>query len=525
MQRADSPGPTELDGLIERAYQEFADVTELLADEQRDAEAAASAEVPVLQQMIDLKQKEVEQLEPRVLQLKTEQEAARQKIASLNARVEAARGRSRRVATLAGRVSGKIMSSTRPQSPKLAKSSNARQLRQNNTGSSAHPRRSSGVSTSSEAGRLPLEAPKDARLACGETSSSCSLIPSRSIEVSEPRAALSLPDSPGITIAGKETTECPDSENTGHRPRATPPPSCGRDIRRSGRRRTTPQRFSTNSAFSQSAIDSEKIMKRRRLHHDDGSSDRSGDTTQAQRNLWMRRASSPSELAVDNPGILPNTVSANARRKQKPLKGVANPETGKLYLGRWDRGSGSTWYIVVILPIGDLESVGMTGSIHDTALVDGHIPVFYNSWQKRILGWKEDYKDGGPYVARRKYPVMWFEDGRQMILREGRFQISSSGGFSWLSASNLLPFSEYGPDNSLVSGYAVALSFAEELEAMDVSRRARIEVPAASKEVYDGSFSLVKYFIAELISIEPGSGHGEAKCQCTRSTTDFHHSP
>ncbi|KAG7131584.1 hypothetical protein HYQ45_009866 [Verticillium longisporum] len=200
MQRADSPGPTELDGLIERAYQEFADVTELLADEQRDAEAAASAEVPVLQQMIDLKQKEVEQLEPRVLQLKTEQEAARQKIASLNARVEAARGRSRRVATLAGRVSGKIMSSTRPQSPKLAKSSNARQLRQNNTGSSAHPRRSSGVSTSSEAGRLPLEAPKDARLACGETSSSCSLIPSRSIEVSEPRAALSLPDSPGITI-------------------------------------------------------------------------------------------------------------------------------------------------------------------------------------------------------------------------------------------------------------------------------------------------------------------------------------
>ncbi|KAG7112205.1 hypothetical protein HYQ46_009484 [Verticillium longisporum] len=65
MQRADSPGPTELDGLIERAYQEFADVTELLADEQRDAEAAASAEVPVLQQMIDLKQKEVEQLEPR----------------------------------------------------------------------------------------------------------------------------------------------------------------------------------------------------------------------------------------------------------------------------------------------------------------------------------------------------------------------------------------------------------------------------------------------------------------------------
>lgn len=105
MHPAETLSFSALDAHIDKVYRDVADITALVADEQSAAEAAADARVPLLQQKIDLKENELSRLRNEIHQIQQEQEADRQEIARLNAGVEAANKRSRRVATLAASVS------------------------------------------------------------------------------------------------------------------------------------------------------------------------------------------------------------------------------------------------------------------------------------------------------------------------------------------------------------------------------------------------------------------------------------
>ena len=120
------------------------------------------------------------------------------------------------------------------------------------------------------------------------------------------------------------------------------------------------------------------------------------------------------------------------------------------------------WYAVVLLPIGDFETLGMLGTIADTELTK-HIPVCYSSDKKSISGWAEGYESGGPSVTKRKFPVMWFDDDQTMPL-EGDFKIPLGNYFAWLPAGRLRAFGAYGPDSRPVRGYDSAKSFSERLK-------------------------------------------------------------
>lgn len=194
------------------------------------------------------------------------------------------------------------------------------------------------------------------------------------------------------------------------------------------------------------------------------------------------------DTASEQPASLLDTSSHNTPRKQKQFQGIADPETGKLYLGRWSTSSASkpAWYAVLVLPLGSFETVGIPGSINDTGLLDGHIPVCYRSGPKRILGWKEGFEDGGSEVNRRKFPVLWFQDDQPLALRRGKFQVPSSSSFSWVSASQLRPFGEYGPDSSPVTGYDVASRFAEELDTLERRQKSSKEVSTTPRGISGG---------------------------------------
>jgi hypothetical protein len=172
------------------------------------------------------------------------------------------------------------------------------------------------------------------------------------------------------------------------------------------------------------------------------------------------------------------------RRSLKTFEGITDPAVGELYLGSWHpRGSQAspTWFAVVVLPTGSFRKVGISGSISDTRLTD-YIPVCYKSDIKTrtIIGWADDYKDGGPRVAFRKFPVMYFEDDQTMP-SEGNLQIPSPESLEWLPASRLRAFGVYGPDGFPARGYDTALSFYNKVTAARgavPSRRAFAGIPS-----------------------------------------------
>jgi hypothetical protein len=138
------------------------------------------------------------------------------------------------------------------------------------------------------------------------------------------------------------------------------------------------------------------------------------------------------------------------------------PSEGEMCLGGWFRsGKEMDWYAMVILPIGDLEGLGISGSIYDTSLAKGHIPVCYkyNKQSRKIEGWADAFRDGGPRAADRKLPVMYFDD-TQKLRRKNSLIDPDDSAFCWFPVRNIQPFSKDSPtDDGPVHGYGLALSF------------------------------------------------------------------
>jgi hypothetical protein len=179
-------------------------------------------------------------------------------------------------------------------------------------------------------------------------------------------------------------------------------------------------------------------------------------------------------------------VVKRIRRQPKPFDGITDPVVGEPYLGYWrspNRSSPSGWYAVVILPLGDFGAVGISGSISETRLTKGHIPVCYDSDKKTrtILGWAENYGDGGPDVTRRKFPVMYFDDN-QTIPSGGLLPSPSPDSLAWLPADGLRLFGRYGPEDLPAHGYDAALSF------IGRARPQRNGPPPSARDQTDGAF-------------------------------------
>ncbi|KAG6979247.1 hypothetical protein FocnCong_v010776 [Fusarium oxysporum f. sp. conglutinans] len=117
------------------------------------------------------------------------------------------------------------------------------------------------------------------------------------------------------------------------------------------------------------------------------------------------------------------------------FEGITNPDAGSIYLAFWEKSK--DWFAVLLLPMQDLESVGISGSIESLGLAEV-LPRCYCDKQDGF-SWAEGFNDGEPLVIEREFPVMYF-DGQD-------FPAKSAVG--WVSARDLRQF-DANNKNSLV---------------------------------------------------------------------------
>ncbi|KLU92365.1 hypothetical protein MAPG_11311 [Magnaporthiopsis poae ATCC 64411] len=147
------------------------------------------------------------------------------------------------------------------------------------------------------------------------------------------------------------------------------------------------------------------------------------------------------------------------------------PVSGRFYQIYWHGGAkirsgtrSSTPFIALCLPTGSFDAVGMPGSIYDTDLVRS-IPVCYRTHTRtmKILGWNDDYQDGGTKASQRKFPFMFFTNDIQLDA-EGRILLPRKGKiFSWVAANHVQPLDLNDSNTSHLPGHATALAFESRL--------------------------------------------------------------
>ncbi|KAJ4244199.1 hypothetical protein NW762_014580 [Fusarium torreyae] len=195
----------------------------------------------------------------------------------------------------------------------------------------------------------------------------------------------------------------------------------------------------------------------------------------------------------DSTRIKPHPSSSDARssrRRTRPshrrhgdngsafdedFEGVTEPDAGNVYLAFWERSK--DWFAVFLLPMEDLPSVGIPGSIESLGLADA-LPKCYCN-KRGSVTWAEGYGDGEFLVAEREFPVMYF-DGQD-------FPTKSDVG--WVSARDLRPF-DANSNNSLIPHIKSVRKFLETREQADLSKsnveEPKTEVPGTADQLSTG---------------------------------------
>lgn len=109
------------------------------------------------------------------------------------------------------------------------------------------------------------------------------------------------------------------------------------------------------------------------------------------------------------------------KKQQEPFSSVIDPLAGDVYRAYWQPTK--TWFVAIVLLIGDFDSIGMSGSITETGLFK-YIPVCYcfDKQARRITGWQKGYETGGPHAFKRKFPIMYLDDSLGIPL-SGHFKM------------------------------------------------------------------------------------------------------
>jgi hypothetical protein len=159
------------------------------------------------------------------------------------------------------------------------------------------------------------------------------------------------------------------------------------------------------------------------------------------------------------------TPAAGAEGEEKTaFEGITSAVAGEMYRGLWKPTR--TWYVVLILPMGKFNTVGLSGNADMRRL--GYIPKCYRSdpRSKTILGWEDGFKDGGPHVTKRKFPVMYFARDEYEPLGSDIPELPQGSNFGWMESKNLRPFDFDDPGCRGVAGYGAARGFSARLLAL-----------------------------------------------------------
>ncbi|KAJ3550307.1 hypothetical protein NM208_g30 [Fusarium decemcellulare] len=119
---------------------------------------------------------------------------------------------------------------------------------------------------------------------------------------------------------------------------------------------------------------------------------------------------------------------------------ILNPAPGWIYLAYWE--TVRAWYPALILPQShdDFDDIGVPDTPEDLGLMERVPKCYIYDASTKGLKWKAGYEDGGPLVAKRKFPVLFFNGGK----------FPDRNTAAWVSARNLQAFNVFHATSGLV---------------------------------------------------------------------------
>ncbi|KAH6961728.1 hypothetical protein BKA56DRAFT_456941, partial [Ilyonectria sp. MPI-CAGE-AT-0026] len=86
---------------------------------------------------------------------------------------------------------------------------------------------------------------------------------------------------------------------------------------------------------------------------------------------------------------------------------IIDPTPGEVYLAFWKKSK--EWSAVLLLPTSNLDDVGVPSTLENLGLAE-NVPACYDyDAQANSFEWRQGYKDGESFVAKRQFPVMYFD--------------------------------------------------------------------------------------------------------------------
>ncbi|KAM0345058.1 hypothetical protein ACHAPU_006944 [Fusarium lateritium] len=128
------------------------------------------------------------------------------------------------------------------------------------------------------------------------------------------------------------------------------------------------------------------------------------------------------------------------------FQGIVNAEAGNIYLTFWTKTK--EWLAVLLLPMGDFNSVGIPGSITSCGLSESLPSCYRFNKKSKKYNWAKGFEDGKPLAKERLFPVMYF-DGREF---------PHKSAIMWIEAKDLREFHpKFG--NSLVPNMKIVRTY------------------------------------------------------------------
>ncbi|KAF4978539.1 hypothetical protein FDECE_18198 [Fusarium decemcellulare] len=149
-------------------------------------------------------------------------------------------------------------------------------------------------------------------------------------------------------------------------------------------------------------------------------------------------------------------------RGQRETSQVIDPEHGQIYRVYWK--SSKQWLAALLLPMHNLQDVGIPNSIEGLGLLEDLPKCYAYDPRRKNFSWEEGYEDDGPRVSMRKFPVMFFDGS----------PFPSKSTVAWVSAGDLEIY-----DASAQSLTEHNQQVLEYLEARERAGRARTTDPSA----------------------------------------------
>lgn len=159
-------------------------------------------------------------------------------------------------------------------------------------------------------------------------------------------------------------------------------------------------------------------------------------------------------------------------RQIEPVLGVVEPVAGELYQAYWEESK--TWYLTTVLPLRELDEIGITGNLRSLNLVHT-IPPCYEVDRNGldIIGWKDSFEGSGTRVSEREFPCLFFHENFQ-VPPIGEFAPPGGRHYAWVSARDLryTDYRQPGGHKVETHGRIAAVNFRRRLVAMRALRHA-----------------------------------------------------